>query len=148
MAGRRTVGRRAAVRLAGALGAAGAGAALLGAEAAGAAGQEAAIVGTWEIASPGPAMALLQTYHADGTHLSVHDEHPVRTPQLGVWSQVGERQFLMRNLSYRFDAAGRRDGSIDVRALYTVAPSGDTMSGRGVRLELDLDGNLLQPPIQ
>jgi hypothetical protein len=151
MAERKTVGRRAAVRWAGALGAAGAGAALLhangGTGAVHAAGQGQAIVGTWLITSPGPSMRLLQTYSADGTHLSVHDEHPIRSPQLGTWVQVGEREFLMRNLSFRFDDQGNRTGSIDVRAVYTVSPAGDTMTGRGVRLELDLAGELLEPPI-
>jgi hypothetical protein len=120
------MGRRRAVRLVGAVGAAGAGAAILGAGAGGgqanAAGRLPSIVGTWVISSPGPSMRLLQTYNADGTHLSVHDEHPTRSPQLGVWEQVEEREFLMRNPSLRFD-------------------------DDGVRLELDLEGNLLQPPI-
>ncbi len=150
MARRAAMGRRAAVRLASVLGAAGAGAALLtaqGERSAAARGGEAAIVGTWIVESPGPSTHLLQTYSADGSHLSVHDEHPMRSPQLGTWRQVGERQFLMRNLSFRFDAQGRRTGSIDVRAVYTVSPAGDTMSGRGTRLELDLAGNLLEPPI-
>ena len=150
MANRAAVGRRAAVRLAGALGAVGAGAALRprsddGVQAA--AGDVPAIVGTWLVESPGPSTRLLKTYSADGTHLSVHDEHPTRSPQLGTWTQVGECQFLMRNVSFRFDAQGRRTGSIDVRALYTVSPAGDTMTGRGTRLELDLVGNLLEPPI-
>ncbi len=149
MAQRTRMGRRAAVRLASVLGAAGAGAALLTGRrgAASAPGGGAAIVGTWLVESPGPSMRLLQTYSADGAHLSVHDEHPTRSPQLGVWTQVGERQFLMRNISFRFDAEGRRTGSIDVRALYVVSPAGDTMTGRGTRLELDLAGNLLEPPI-
>lgn len=150
MVAQKTVGRRAAARLAGVLGIAGAGAALLTARperAHAVAGSGAEIVGTWTIESPGPSNRLLQTYHADGTHLSVHDEHPTRTPQLGSWTRVDERTFLMRNISLRFDAAGAWTGSIDVRALYTVSPAGDTMSGRGVRLELDQNGNLLQPPI-
>ncbi len=145
------MGRRRAVQLVGAVGAAGAGAAILAAGAAGgqanAAGKLPSIVGTWVISSPGPSMRLLQTYNADGTHLSVHDEHPTRSPQLGVWEQVGEREFLMRNLSLRFDDDGVQNGSIDVRASYTVEQSGATMRGHGVRLELDLEGNLLQPPI-
>lgn len=151
MVQRKAVGRRAAVRWAGVLGATGAGAALLhaggGTGVVQAAGQGAEIVGTWVITSPGPSMRLLQTYNADGTHLSVHDEHPTRSPQLGTWVHVGEREFLMRNLSLRFDEDGTRTGSIDVRAVYVVSPAGDTMTGRGERLELDLQGNLLEPPI-
>ncbi len=150
MAKRAAVGRRAAVQLVGALGAAGAGAALRsrsdGGVQAAARGMP-AIVGTWSVESPGPSTHLLQTYNADGSHLSVHDEHPTRSPQLGTWVQVGERQFLMRNISFRFDAAGQRTGSIDVRALYTVSSTGDTMTGRGTRHELDLAGNLLEPPM-
>ncbi len=149
MVQRRTMGRRAAVRLARVLGAAGAGAALLTSQpsAAAGAGGGAAIIGSWLVESPGPSTRLLQTYSADGAHLAVHDEHPTRSPQLGAWTQVGEHQFLMRGISFRFDGQGRRTGSIDVRALYTVSPAGDTMTGRGTRLELDLAGNLLEPPI-
>ncbi len=151
MVQRRTMGRRAAVRLARVLGAAGAGAALLTSRpsAAAGAGGGSAIIGSWLVESPGPSTRLLQTYSADGAHLAVHDEHPMHSPQLGAWTQVGERQFLMRGISFRFDfdAQGRRTGSIDVRALYTVDPGGDTMTGRGTRLELDLAGTLLEPPI-
>jgi len=53
----------------------------------------------------------------------------------------------MRNLSFRFDESGARHGSIDVRGRYTLDPSGLAMRGRGTRLELDLDGNLLVSPI-
>jgi len=105
------------------------------------------IVGTWLVESPGPSTRLIASYSADGTHLSVTDEHPTRSPQLGPWTQVAEREFLTRGVSFRFDAQGRRTGSIDVRTLYTVSPAGDTMTGRGTRLELDLVGNLLEPPI-
>lgn len=147
---RPAIGRRLAVRLAGTLGLTGAGVALLqrspARRAAAAAGAE--IVGTWQIISPGPAMRLLQTYNADGSHLSIHDEHPTRSPQLGSWVGIGDRQFLMRNLSFRFDITGRHTGSIDVRALYTVSPSGDTMTGSGIRIELDTEGTALGPPIQ
>jgi hypothetical protein len=37
--------------------------------------------------------------------------------------------------------------NIDVWGLYNFSPAGDTMTGRGTRLELDLQGNLLEPPI-
>jgi hypothetical protein len=146
------VGRRRAVRLLGAAGAAGAGAALFAGADPGrdvdAAGATAPVVGTWLIDSPGPSIALIHTWHADGTFLSVDDQHPTRSPQPGVWEQIGEREFLFRHLSFRFDrATGTRNGSIEVRGRYTVEPSGMTMRGRGVRLELDLAGTLLQPPI-
>jgi len=145
---RETVGRRTAVRAVGTLGIASA--ALLGAaggasRAAAAPGQE--IVGSWIIASPGPTMRLMQTYYADGSHLSIHDEHPLRSPQLGSWVRTGEREFLMRNVSFTFDQNGQRTGSIDVRATYTVSPTGDSMTGRGVRYEYDVDGALRFPPV-
>lgn len=152
MTWRKTVGRRALVRLGGVLGVAGAGAALSrparqGLSAAGILeGSE--IVGTWVIDAPGaPSTRLLQTYNADGTHLSLHDEHTTRSPQLGAWTRIGDRQFLMRNISYRFAGDGRRSGEIDVRAVYTVDPDGQTMSGRGIRFETDVDGNLITPII-
>lgn len=140
------------MRFGGVLGVAGAGATLLrpaGQQLVAAGIQEGAeIVGTWVIDAPGaPSTRLLQTYNADGTHLSLHDEHTNRSPQLGAWTRVGDRQFLMRNISYRFDGSGRRSGEIDVRAVYTVDPDGQTMSGRGIRFETDLDGNLVTPII-
>ena len=105
------------------------------------------IVGTWVLTSPGPSTRLVQTYNADGTMLSIHDEHPRRNTLLGAWSQVGDREFLMRNLSYRFDPAGQLVATVEVRGLYTVAPGGDSMTGRGVRFELAPDGTPMGPTI-
>ena len=109
--------------------------------------QTPAIVGTWIITSPGPSTRLVQTYYADGSQSSIHDEHQLRSPQLGAWSQVGERQFLMRSVSYRFDPAGRLMATVEIRGLYTVDPSGDSMTGRGVRFELAPDGTEMGPRI-
>jgi hypothetical protein len=110
------------------------------------AAQSPPIVGTWNIVAPtGPSVNLVQMYNVDGTMLSIHDEHPTRSTQLGVWSQIGERQFLMRNVSYRFDASGHFVSSIENRVIYTVAPDGATMTGRGIRFDLDLAGQPLGP---
>src|SRR5215207_379584 len=69
--------------------------------------QSSAIVGTWQLRAPtGPSFLLVQTYYADGTMTSIHDEHAIRNTQLGAWTQVGDRHFLMRNVSYRFDFSG------------------------------------------
>jgi hypothetical protein len=145
------VDRRRAVQLLGAASTVGAASALLGAttptRATPAAGSPTSIVGTWYLTSPGPSTALIQIYHADGTHLSIHDQHAFRSPQPGVWEPVGEHEYLMRNLSFRFDEQGVRTGSIEIRAHYTVDSTGTTMRGRGLRLELDLAGELLEPPI-
>jgi hypothetical protein len=110
--------------------------------------QEAAIVGTWVLVSPGPSQRLVQTYNADGTMLSIHDEHTTRSTLLGVWSQLGEREFLMRNLSYRFDAAGQLAATIETRGTYTVAADGASMTGQGVRFELDPSGAPLGAPVR
>jgi hypothetical protein len=62
--------------------------------------QQPSIVGMWQIVAPGaPTVRILQTYNADCVMLSVGDDHPLRTPQLGTWTEVGERQYLMRNVS-------------------------------------------------
>jgi hypothetical protein len=105
-----------------------------------AAAQAPSIIGTWIIESPGPSVRLVQSYNLDGTMLSIHDEHLIRNTQLGVWRQIGEREFLMRNVSYRFDAAGQVVATIENRGIYTVAPDGATMTGRGIRFDLDLAG--------
>ena len=110
------------------------------------AAQSPPIVGTWNIVAPtGPSVHLVQMYNVDGTMLSIHDEHPTRSTQLGVWSQIGERQFLMRNVSYRYDASGQIVATIENRGIYTVAPDGATMTGRGIRFDLDLAGQPLGP---
>jgi hypothetical protein len=103
--------------------------------------QGAGIVGTWLLTSPGPSTRLVQTYTADGNLISIHDEHSSRNTQFGSWVQTVERQFRMRNVAFRFDAAGEIVATIDVRGVYTVDPAGDTMSGRGVRFELDPNGS-------
>lgn len=142
------MGRRHAIQ---AVAAASVGAALTGAAVAGGSAQGSGavnpIVGTWYMSSPGPSTALIQTFHADGTFLSVHDQHTFRGAQPGVWEQIGPQEYLMRNLSFRFDSNGVRNGSVEIRSHITLDPSGMQMRSRGTRLELDLDGNLLQPPI-
>ncbi len=153
MAEPRTVGRRALVRLAGALGILGAGAAIQarsGSPAAAApTGQGPSIVGTWQIVAPAaPTVRILQVYGADGSLVSVGDDHPSRSPQLGTWREAGERQFLMRNISFRFDQGGNLTGSIDVRVVWTLDPTGNTMTARGVRHELDVADALLGAPIE
>src|SRR5687767_13598952 len=50
--------------------------------------QSPAIVGTWVLTSPGPSVRLVQIYNADGTMLSIHDEHGSRNTQLGLWTQT------------------------------------------------------------
>src|SRR5215217_6751079 len=109
--------------------------------------QTSAIVGTWQIQASGPSFLLVQTYYADNTMTSIHDEHATRNTQLGTWTQVGDRQFLMRNVSYRFDASGQVTATIENRGVYTVAPDGNTMTGRGIRFEVDLAGADLGPAV-
>jgi hypothetical protein len=109
--------------------------------------QSPAIVGTWVLTSPGPSVRLVQSYNADGTMLSIHDEHGSRNTQLGVWTQLGEREFLMRNVSYRFDVMGQPVAMIEVRGTYIVEPDGASMVGRGLRVDLDLSGAPLSAPV-
>jgi hypothetical protein len=109
--------------------------------------QTPAIVGTWVLTSPGPSVRLVQIYNADGTMLSIHDEHGSRNTQLGLWTQTGEREFLMRNVSYRFDAIGQPVATIEIRATYVVEPDGASMMGRGLRVDLDLSGAPLGAPV-
>jgi hypothetical protein len=140
--------RRTLVLFMGALAASVTGAALTASTLAQAPSRRPAIIGTWELSAPGaPTVRLLQTYAADGTMVSIGDDHPSRSPQMGVWSEVGDRQFLMRNASFRFDPSGAIIRRIDVRVLFTVDPSGHSMTGRGERYEQDAAGASLGPAI-
>jgi hypothetical protein len=111
------------------------------------AAQAPAIVGTWALTSPGPSVRLVQIYNADGTMISIHDEHGSRNTQLGVWTQLGDREFLMRNVSYRFDGTGQVVATIEVRGTYVVEPDGASMTGRGLRVDLDPAGAPLGAPV-
>jgi hypothetical protein len=81
--------------------------------------QPAAVVGSWLIRS-GPVDKLLPitsliTYIAQGTCIQTTVSHPMRSPAMGVWTHLGEREFAITFQAFAFDPNGHFTNVSQVR---------------------------------
>jgi hypothetical protein len=106
--------------------------------------QTPALVGSWLIRS-GPAdkplaITSLITYTAQGTCIQTTVSHPMRSPAMGVWTQVAEREFAVTFQAFAFAPNGHFTNVSQVRVQSVLDDSLDSYKGRFEVYTLDDDG--------
>jgi hypothetical protein len=110
--------------------------------------QPVAVVGSWLIRS-GPAdkplpITSLITYTAQGTCSQTTVSHPMRSPAMGVWTRLGEREFAVTFQAFAFDPNGHFTNVSQVRVQSVLDDSLDSYKGRFEVYTLDDDGNAIR----
>lgn len=106
--------------------------------------QTLAVVGSWLIRS-GPAdkplpISSLITYTAQGTCIQTTVNHPMRSPAMGVWTQLGEREFAVTFEAFAFDPNGHFANVSQVRVQSVLDDGLVSYKGRFEVYTLDDDG--------
>lgn len=107
-------------------------------------GQE--LVGTWisEIGGAStPSLIVIVVYTTDGAVIGTHGQHTLRSPFLGSWQRIGEREFLVISYSVTFDQQDRVTGTVRIRAKITVDESGQELTSENIREAFDVSGALI-----
>jgi hypothetical protein len=103
-----------------------------------------AVVGSWLIHS-GPAdkplpITSLITYTPQGTCIQTTVSHPMRSPAIGVWTQLAEREFAVTFQAFAFDRNGHFTNVSQVRVQSVLDDGLDSYTGRFQTWDLADDG--------
>lgn len=111
--------------------------------------EQKSIVGSWGGTLDDGARTALLSFGADGIALSslqgeVSVTQPALTLEHGVWTRLGGRQFAFTLASILYDTqTGAYQGAVKLRAVLTLARSGDALSGSAKADVFAPDGNLV-----
>ena len=90
------------------------------------------LVGAWlvTVSRPGGVGKNMLTFSSDGTFFRSGDTHPVLSGAHGAWKRVGDREFHLTYVAFRFDQGGKWIGSQFVRAHLILSPDGNEFTGK------------------
>jgi hypothetical protein len=107
-------------------------------------------VGAWrsdivQITGPraGQPVVALFLFSSDGTMVQVNTDHPTRSPAVGVWSPINDRQFAWTFQRLIFDSNGNFTSYQKSRALVTMNSTLDEYTGNSYTEVIGVDGNLI-----